>query len=120
MKTYVTFLAVCTAIVVAGCRTQPALVDYSQIQKIALTSISVKYPDVTLSDLRLDSIKSEMVANGLEVIEVDYKQPSLTKRDKDSARYGQKTAVTIPTVFVRMSNSGKIQDVGKGSSISFE
>lgn len=120
MKTYITLLVVCAVIVATGCRTQTALVDYPQIQKVALESISAKYPDVALSDLHLDSIKSEMAANGSEVIEVDYKQPSSTKREKDSARYGEKMAVTVTTIFVRMSNSGKIQDVGKGESISFQ
>ncbi len=120
MKRYVTFVAGFAAVVLAGCRTQTALVDYSQIQKIALASISEKYPSISSSEMHLDSIKSEMAANGSEVIEVDYKDPSSTKREKDSARYGQKTMITVTTVFVRMSNSGKIQEVGEGTSISFE
>lgn len=120
MKKHITFVAISATFILTGCRTQTALVDYSQIEKIALVSISAKYPDVKPSDLSLDSIKSEMAANGSEVIEVDYKQSSSLKREQDSARYGQKTAVTVSTVFVRMSNCGKVQDVGKGSSISFE
>lgn len=120
MKNYIAFVLVCAAIILSGCRMQTALVDYPQIEKLALASIREKYPDVTPSDLRLDSIRSELASNGAEVIVVNYTQLSSIKREKDSARYGEKTAVKTTTVFVRMSNSGKIQEVGKGSSVSFE
>jgi hypothetical protein len=115
-RLFLTFFLLC----LTGCHTPSPLINYTQIQNLSLASIVQKHPDWKPSDLQLVSVKSEMSADGSQMIEVSYKRPASTEYTKDTARFGQKTEISTKTVFVRMSNSGKIQDIGEGRSVSFQ
>ena len=129
MKAHLTLTAAWILALLAGCSTPSALVDYPRMQRIALAAISAKYPDMKLSELRLNYIQITMETTtgtmhtlGSDVSEVAvvyYLQPSATTTVKDYITPG-KTETTIPAVVVRISNSGKVQSVDKGAEITWK
>ena len=93
-----------------------ANVDSSRIQAIALASIPAKYPEINSSKLLFEAIQYSLSASNAEVISVTYQLPSSAETTKDQGTERQKVTTRTETISVRMSVSGKVENVSKGNS----
>jgi hypothetical protein len=93
-------------------------IDSFRIRAIALESIAAKYPALHTSELVFVSIGYSLAADGAEAIEVTYTLPASTEAKEESTSEGQKITTRTEVVCVSLANSGKVRNVGKGSSVS--
>jgi len=80
------------------------------IKTTALASITAKYPDVGSSELKFSDIMIQTTPNGEDMVNVTYELPGSAATNTE----GNRITITMQTIGVEMSLSGKVENVYKG------
>jgi hypothetical protein len=115
MKITSLLIGACLVSVLTGCH-KPQASDAigaaeATIKATALASITAKYPDVGSSALKFHHMVIGATPNGEDMIYVTYTIPASATTNVQ----GDKITITMKTMGVEMSLSGKVESVYKGT-----